>query len=301
MNIPVSVDTPPFFYLQKIVRIALEEDISLGDVTSTLLVKNSVLGKAHIIAKEPLVVAGVAVAKEVFRQVDPTLKITTHKREGTLVKEHAILLTIKGNAHSLLQGERVALNFLQHLSGISSLTREFCQSVRHLPVKIVDTRKTTPGLRVLEKWAVRLGGASNHRFSLSDGILIKDNHLALLKGQDTSLREACILAKKKAPHGLKICVEVENLAQVRQALQARADVLLLDNMTPKQIQSAKALIKDHALVEISGGVSLANIRELADRGPDFISIGALTHSAPAKDISMSVSPLPALPQKNVFY
>jgi len=198
---------------------------------------------------------------------------------------------LTGSARSLLQAERVALNFMQRLSGISTLTRQFCQAVRDHAVKIADTRKTTPGLRALEKWAVSLGGGSNHRSSLHDGILIKDNHLLVLAAQKTTLRQACQQARQQAPHGLRIEVEVESLAQVRQALQGKADIIMLDNMTPSNIQEAIRIIQGQALVEVSGGITLSNIREMAQRGVDIISIGALTHSAPAMDISMDIIPL----------
>ena len=236
-------------------------------------------------------VAGLAVARHVFHEVDPSLKLTFHRKDGAIVSGKTPLLTITGKAHSLLQAERVALNFLQQLSGVSTLTHQFCQAVRGFPVAIVDTRKTTPGLRTLEKWAVRLGGGRNHRSSLYDGILIKDNHLTLLSANKVSLSQACLLARKQAPHGLRICVEVETLSQVRQALKGKADVLLLDNMTASQVQQAVKVIKGQALVEISGGITLKNIQDMAKAKPDIISIGALTHSAPAMDLSMNIVPL----------
>jgi len=184
--------------------------------------------------------------------------------------------------------ERVSLNFLQHLSGIATLTARFCQAVRGYRVKILDTRKTTPGLRALEKWAVRLGGGRNHRHSLSDGILIKENHLALA-GHDVA--SACRLAREGAAHGLKIEVEAQTLDEVRAALDGQADIILLDNMDVPSIRTAVDLIKGRALVEVSGGVTLATVREIAAAGPDFISIGALTHSAPAANLSMDILPL----------
>jgi nicotinate-nucleotide pyrophosphorylase (carboxylating) len=241
----------------------------------------------------------VAVARYAFQAVNPCLELTTHIDDGTLVHPSTPVLTIRGEAQSLLQAERVALNFLQRLSGISTLTHQFCEAVRDYPVKIVDTRKTTPGLRALEKWAVRLGGGHNHRFSLHDGILIKDNHLILLANQRIGLSQACLRARQQAPHGLRICVEVETIAQVQQALKGKADVLLLDNMTLAQIRHAIDIIQDQALVEISGGITLSNIRDMAQAGPDFISIGALTHSAPSMDLSMEITGVPAIkePQK----
>jgi nicotinate-nucleotide pyrophosphorylase (carboxylating) len=186
---------------------------------------------------------------------------------------------------------------MQRLSGISSLTRQFCDAAGEGGGKIADTRKTTPGLRGLEKWAVRLGGGYNHRFSLHDGILIKDNHLMVLAANDISLSQACRLAKQQAPHGLRISVEVETLAQVREALQGKADIILLDNMSPTKIQQAVKLIKGQALVEVSGGITMENIREMANTGADVISIGALTHSAPAMDLSLDI--IPSTPQQKM--
>ena len=186
---------------------------------------------------------------------------------------------------------------MQRLSGISTLTRQFCRAVGKHSVKIADTRKTTPGLRALEKWAVRLGGGYNHRSSLHDGILIKDNHLMVLAANNISLSQACQLAKQQAPHGLRISVEVESLAQVREALQGKADIILLDNMSPSKIQQAVKTIKGQALVEVSGGITLHNIQDIAKTGIDIISIGALTHSAPAMDLSMDIIPAMAPTEK----
>lgn len=278
----------PRSHIRQIVQTALKEDLGFGDLTSSALLSKSMLAKAKIVAKEAMVVAGLAVAKEVFHQVDHTLTVQFHEQDGAWVRANTGLLTITGMAQSLLQAERVALNFMQHLSGTSTLTHHFCHAVRDLSVKIVDTRKTTPGLRALEKWAVRLGGGYNHRFSLHDGILIKDNHLMVLADHKMTLSQACRLAKQQAPHGLRVSVEVETLAQVRQALQGKADVILLDNMSPSKIQQSVAMIKGQALVEVSGGITLDNIREMAKTGVDVISIGALTHSAPAMDLSMDI-------------
>ncbi|MEX0830010.1 MAG: carboxylating nicotinate-nucleotide diphosphorylase [Nitrospirales bacterium] len=290
MNTKRLVAPPPPSYIRKIVRVALEEDIGFGDLTSNALFSSGMSAHAKIVAKEAMVVAGLAVAQEVFRQIDGSLQFTFHECDGAWTKANTQLLTISGNAHSLLQGERVALNFMQRLSGISSLTRQFCDVVGERGIKIADTRKTTPGLRGLEKWAVRLGGGYNHRFSLHDGILIKDNHLLILAANDISLSQACRVAKQQAPHGLRISVEVETLAQVREALQGKADIILLDNMSPTKIQQAVKLIKGQALVEVSGGITMENIKDMANAGVDIISIGALTHSAPAMDLSLDITP-----------
>jgi nicotinate-nucleotide pyrophosphorylase (carboxylating) len=287
------VAPPPHFQVRQIVQAALEEDIGFADLTSSVLLTNSMSAKACIVAKEAMVVAGLSVAQEVFHQIDDSLKIRCHQRDGDRVKANTQLLSITGNAQALLQAERVALNFLQRLSGISTITSQFCHAVRKHSVKIADTRKTTPGLRMLEKWAVRLGGGYNHRFSLHDGILIKDNHLIVLATYNIPLKEACLLAKQKAPHGLRISVEVETIDHVRQALQGKADIILLDNMSPSKIRQAVSIIKSQALIEVSGGITLDNIENMATMGVDIISIGALTHSAPAMDLSLEIMPLHA--------
>ncbi len=291
MGVPALASPPPLSSMRRVISAALEEDLAHGDLTSTLLIPPTLLARADIIAKGHMIVAGVAVAREVFQAVDSTIALTTHFGDGTMVRPSTTILSMKGKAQSLLQGERIALNFLQRLSGISTLTHQFCEAVRDYPIAIVDTRKTTPGLRALEKWAVRLGGGKNHRFSLYDGILIKDNHLMAMASQGMNIAQTCLWARQHAPHGLRICIEVETIAQVRQALKGKADVLLLDNMTPDQVRQAIAIIQKQALVEVSGGMTLNNIRAMAEVGPDFISIGALTHSAPSMDLSMDFAPL----------
>ncbi len=295
MGTKSPVAPPPHSYIRRIVQTALEEDLALGDLTSTVLLSPDMVAKAQITAKEAMVVAGITVAQEVFHQIDDTLIVKCHQRDGDWLGSNTRLLTITGNAQALLQAERVALNFMQRLSGISTITHQFCHAVHDLSIKIADTRKTTPGLRALEKWAVRLGGGYNHRSSLHDGILIKDNHLMVLAAKNISLCQACQLAKQQAPHGLRISVEVESLAQVREALQGKADIILLDNMLPSKIQQAVKTIKGQALVEVSGGITMNNIRDMAKTGVDIISIGALTHSAPAMDLSMNI--IPAIPQR----
>ncbi|GJL57315.1 MAG: nicotinate-nucleotide diphosphorylase (carboxylating) [Nitrospirales bacterium] len=291
MGMPSLAAPPPLFSMRRVITAALEEDLVYGDLTSTLLIPPTLLIRADIIAKGHMIVAGVTLAREVFQAIDSTVALTAHCSDGTRVRPATTILTMKGKAQSLLQGERIALNFLQRLSGISTLTHQFCEAVRDYPVAIVDTRKTTPGLRALEKWAVRLGGGKNHRFSLHDGILIKDNHLLIMASQRMNITQTCLLARQHAPHGLRICVEVETVAQVRQALKGKADVLLLDNMTPDHVKQAIDIIQRQALVEVSGGITLNNVRDMAEAGPDFISIGALTHSAPSTDLSMEIVPL----------
>jgi len=280
--------TPSSQTIRKAVQAALAEDLGQGDATTAALFPKPVPARGTIVAHEPMTVAGVAAARQTFLALDRSVKVVRTVRDGLTIERESPVLIVEGDARSLLMAERVSLNFLQHLSGIATLTARFCQAVRGYRVKILDTRKTTPGLRALEKWAVRLGGGRNHRHSLSDGILIKDNHLALA-GHDVA--SACRLAREGAAHGLKIEVEAQTLDEVRAALDGQADIILLDNMDVPSIRTAVDLIKGRALVEVSGGVTLATVREIAAAGPDFISIGALTHSAPAANLSMDILPL----------
>ncbi len=275
--------------IRDIVARALAEDLGSGDVTTQALFAKEAPAIGTIVAEEPdgLVLAGLAVAVEVFAQVDPSLTCSPSFADGDRIPAGATVLTVTGDGRSMLQGERVALNFLQHLSGIATLTAKFCDAVKGFKTSIVDTRKTTPGLRDLEKWAVTLGGGRNHRHSLADGILIKDNHLALAGGD---VAKACRLARERAPHGLKIEVEAKTLEEVRAALDGGADIILLDNMDVPAIRKAVELIKGRAMIEVSGGVTLSNVREIAAAGPDLISVGALTHSAPAVNLSMDIVP-----------
>jgi len=272
---------------REIVAHALAEDCGTGDVTTKALFPANVPASGTILAEEPegLVVAGLAVAVEVFSQVDTSLECTTHFADGDRIPAGATVLTVTGDGRSMLQGERVALNFLQRLSGIATLTAKFRDAVKGFKTRIVDTRKTTPGLRALEKWAVTLGGGWNHRQSLADGILIKDNHLALAGGD---VARACRLARERAPHSLKIEVEVQSLDAVKAALDGGADIILLDNMSVPTICRAIELIKGRATIEVSGGVTLGHVREIAAAGADLISVGALTHSAPAARFSMDI-------------
>jgi nicotinate-nucleotide pyrophosphorylase (carboxylating) len=281
---------PPVADIQRAIRLALQEDLPFGDATTAALFPSPAPALASIVAQQSLVVAGLAAAVRTFRTVDASLVFSIHRQDGERAKDGDCLLQIEGDGRSILKAERVALNFLQHLSGIATLTRQFCDAVRGYPVTILDTRKTIPGLRVLQKWAVLLGGGTNHRQSLSDGILIKDNHLALLHHTTMPVRTACRQARTGAPRGMNIVVEVESLAAVRQALAGRADIILLDNMNPATVRQAIRLIKERALVEVSGGITLKNIRAMAAAGPDRISIGALTHSAPAATLSLVLQP-----------
>ena len=280
----------PPFELESLVKTALREDAPHGDITTHALLDPTLHAQANVVAKQDLTLAGVAVLHAVYRALDPAVEVTAPFEDGATLEAGQTFATLQGPAHSILGGERVALNFLQHLSGIATLTSRFCAEIRHFPAILVDTRKTIPGLRRLEKWAVALGGGTNHRTSLSDGVLIKDNHLVLLEAQGTTLREACRKAKERLSHHFRICVEVETLEQIDQALDGGADVLLLDNMSPPLVREAVGLIKGRAQTEVSGGITLENVREYAATGVDSISIGALTHSTPAVDISLDVLP-----------
>jgi len=277
--------------IRRAVRQGLQEDLGEGDVTTSTLFSSPVPARANIIAQQPLVVAGMAAAVQTFVTVDPSLSLSVLRKDGSQAKKGDSLLRIEGDGRSILMAERLALNFLQHLSGIATLTQRFCQAVHGYRVAILDTRKTLPGWRAIQKWAVALGGGTNHRRSLSDGILIKDNHLLLLN-QKEAVREATRLAKRKASAGMQTIVEVESLAEVHQAIAGRADIILLDNMTPAMVKKAVRLIKKRALVEVSGGVTLKNIRAMAAAGADRISVGALTHSAPAATMSLEFEAYP---------
>ncbi len=275
--------------IRRLVRLGLEEDVFRGDATTSALFAFPVPAQATIVAQQRLIVAGLAAAVQTFLIVDPTLKLAVNRHDGDQAKDGDVLLHVEGDGRSILQAERVALNFLQHLSGIATLTHQFCRAVRGSSVKILDTRKTLPGWRTLQKWAVSLGGGVNHRLSLSDGILIKDNHLALLRHR-RPVHEACRLARAHRSGAIPIIVEVESLAEVRQAIAGKADIILLDNMTPRMVRQAVRLINKRAIVEVSGGITLNNVRAMAEAGPDRISIGALTHSAPAAALSLVVTP-----------
>ena len=285
-----STPLPPF-ELESLVKTALREDTPHGDVTTDALLDPALQAQANVVVKQNLTLAGVAVLYTVYRVLDPAVMVSATFEDGATLEAGQTFATLQGPAHSILGGERVALNFLQHLSGIATLTSRFRAEIRHYPALLVDTRKTIPGLRRLEKWAVALGGGTNHRMSLSDGVLIKDNHLVLLETQDITLAEACRKARERLSHRYRICVEVETLGHVAEALDGGADVLLLDNMPPPLVKEAVDLVKGLAHTEVSGGITIENVREYAATGVDSISIGALTHSAPAVDISMDVLPV----------
>ena len=271
--------------VKKMVQEALKEDIGSGDVTTEATVPPEVTASAQVIAKEALTLAGIDVAQMAFSLVDPALGFTTHYQDGDAVPAAACIAQINGRAASILKAERVALNFLQHLAGVATITAAFVSRVADLPVTILDTRKTIPGLRMLEKYAVRMGRGSNHRMGLYDAVLIKDNHIAVAGGIGSAVRQV----RQKSPGITPIEVEVTNLAEVEEALAAGADVIMLDNMDDETMAAAVDRIGKGAEVEASGNVSLENVREVALTGVGRISVGALTHSVRAMDISLKMN------------
>ena len=276
--------------IDSIIDLALAEDIGHGDITSETLIPPGLWGRAYILAKAEGVLAGGIVAKRVFLKVDPSLRVAVLIKDGVGVSPGDVALTISGRVLSILKAERLALNFLSHLSGIASYTARFVAAVEGLNVKICDTRKTTPGLRLLEKYAVRIGGGQNHRFHLGDGLLIKDNHLAALYALGMSLRDIVAKAKESAPRGLTVEVEVGSAAEALAASEGGADKIMLDNLGPDEMRRIRRLIPATIKTEASGGITLASVRAVAQCGVDIISIGALTHSAPALDFSLELDP-----------
>ncbi len=270
------------FDIDNLILAALKEDMPLGDITTDNLVDISSTSEAKFIAKEEGVIAGLDVSERSFLLLDNNIVFERFFNDGDTVKYGDTIAIIKGNTRAMLKAERTALNFLQHLSGIASATKKYCDKVKDFPVRIVDTRKTTPGLRFLEKYAVRTGGGHNHRFCLSDGVLIKDNHIKAAGG----ISKAIEILRDKIPHTIKIEVETESLAQVQEALDAGADIIMLDNMKLEQIKEAVELIAGRALIEDSGNVNIETVYDLAAAGVDIISIGRITHSVEALDISM---------------
>ncbi|GER94517.1 nicotinate-nucleotide diphosphorylase (carboxylating) [hot springs metagenome] len=271
------------YLLKETIRIAIQEDIGHGDITSLLIIPDEKKVRANIIAKEDFILAGMPFVREVFNAIDPDIAIQISFDEGAYVKKGSIVAKISGRARSLLAGERISLNILQRISGIATMTNQFVKKIGGLSAKIADTRKTMPGMRIMEKYGVRIGGGVNHRFGLYDGILIKDNHIKIAG----SIKKAIDLAKK-GHHLLKIEIEVKNLDELKEALDAGVDVIMLDNMSILDMAKAVKIAKGKAIVEASGNVSMENVRSIAETGVDIISIGALTHSARAVDISMKI-------------
>lgn len=274
-----------FTAVDKLIDLALEEDVATGDITTDHLVAPDTRATGAISAKEPVVVAGLEVARRIFQRLDPQVGFHARVADGDRLAPGDILVTLEGRLGPLLVAERTALNFLQRLSGIATHVRRYVKAVEGTPVRLLDTRKTTPGWRVLEKYAVRIGGASNHRMGLYDGVLIKDNHIAACGGITAAVQKI----KDKVSHLVKIEVETADLDQVREALACGVDVIMLDNMSLEQIRPAVDLIQRRALVEISGNVTLDKLQDLAATGVDMISIGALTHAARSVDLSMRIT------------
>ena len=270
---------------REIVRRALDEDLKSGDITTEAIVSAKQRARGVFLIKADCVLAGLDIALETFLQLDPAVKIDVHKRDGHVCRSGETVAKLVGSARALLVGERTALNFLQRLSGIATHTRRFVDAAKGA-LTILDTRKTTPTLRALEKYAVRVGGAKNHRTGLFDAVLLKDNHVRLAGGVTKAVQRSRVQNR-----GVPIEVEAQTLTEVNEALAARADAILLDNMTMSDVRKAVDRAKGRAKIEISGGVTLDRIPELAKTGADFVSIGALTHSAPAIDISFEIEPL----------
>jgi nicotinate-nucleotide pyrophosphorylase (carboxylating) len=269
--------------LKELIEKALSEDLGTGDVTSEATIPADSTSTAIVLAKQDLVLAGIDIAAEVFRHLDPNVRFTPFAKDGDRINAGTEIATLSGNTRALLAGERVALNLLQHLSGIATLTAKYVEKLKGLKVELLDTRKTLPGLRQLEKNAVRMGGGKNHRMGLYDMILIKDNHIKAAG----SITKAIASARTKSG-SLRIEVETKTLDEVREALAAKADIIMLDNMPIDVMREAVKLIAGRALVEASGNVTLETVRRIAETGVDFISSGSLTHSAPAADISMKI-------------
>jgi len=264
-------------------RRALEEDIGPGDITASLVISRDRKSKARYLAKEDFVLAGLPFAREVFRLLGPSIEFKMFFHDGARIDKGDILAEVYGNTSDILAGERVSLNILQRLSGIATLTDAYVTRVKGLRAKIIDTRKTTPCMRSMEKYAVRMGGGSNHRFGLFDGILIKDNHIEAAGGIKKAVSRA-----RNGFHLSKIEVEVGNIKDLGNAIDAGADVVMLDNMPVSDMRKAVEISNGRVLLEASGGINLKNVRDIAETGVDFISVGALTHSAPAVDISLKI-------------
>src|SRR5437867_2901388 len=271
--------------LDQIISNALDEDCGIGDLTTESIVPPDLIAQGEFLAKEDLVLAGWPVAVHTFQRICPVISAEATFVDGDSVQRGSVVGRVGGPAAKLLTGERVALNFLQRLSGIATQTRKYVDAVSGTRAVILDTRKTTPGLRVLEKYAVRVGGGKNHRFGLYDGVLIKENHITAAGG----VREAIRRARSRVDHLKKIEVEVTNLQELNEALDAKAEIILLDNMTVRQVEAAVDQVNGRALLEASGGIHLENVREYALTGIDFITVGALTHSPRAVDISLKIS------------
>jgi nicotinate-nucleotide pyrophosphorylase (carboxylating) len=274
--------------LEAVINAALEEDSGRGDVTSEALIPPDLTGKATLLVKEKGVLAGIGVAERVFDTIDPTLDVNILINDGAAVKPGDIIAAITGSIISILEAERTALNFLQRLSGIASTTTQYVAAIKGTDAKIYDTRKTTPGLRALEKYAVRMGGGVNHRMNLAEAVLIKDNHIAACRAMGMNLKDIILKARKTAPAGISIEVEVTNTHEAEEALKAGADIIMLDNMNIEEMKKVVKIVNGRVKLEASGNITLDNVRQAALTGVDIISIGALTHSYKALDISLEM-------------
>jgi len=288
----VSVYSAPWYTpaVQRILDLALDEDVGRGDATTAAVIDETQEAEAEIVSRERAVVCGLGVVEAVFTRFDWRTRVRMKVADGDPVQPDAVVASVRGPAAALLAGERTALNFLQHLSGIATVTQAFVAAGEGAKLRVIDTRKTTPGLRALEKYAVRVGGGSNHRSDLASGILIKDNHIALVG----SVREAVRRAKANAPHTLRVVVEVDTLAELEEALEAGAEGILLDNFQVRDMIEAVKRVRDRrpqTVIEVSGGVTLDRVREIAKAGVDVISVGALTHSARAINYSCEIRPV----------
>jgi nicotinate-nucleotide pyrophosphorylase (carboxylating) len=276
--------------IDSIIDAALAEDISHGDITSQGLIPPQLQGKATILVKDEGILAGGEVARRVFLKVDPSLEVELLIEDGKRIHPGEVIVTVSGRVIGILKAERTALNFLQRLSGIASQTAQYIAETQGLKVKVIDTRKTTPGLRLLEKYAVRTGGGENHRFHLGDGILIKDNHITTLRALGMTIKDIVAKSKQNAPQELKIEIEVNTVEEALEAAEAGTDIIMLDNMSPNEMRRVVDSIPSQVKTEASGGITLANVRAAAMAGVDFISIGALTHSVKALDINLELEP-----------
>ena len=268
--------------VESLIDRALEEDIGTGDITTLTTISEDAVGHGKYIAKEDGILCGIDLAQRIYAKLDPNIEFTAYKKDGDEVKKGDVIAEVRGCAISLLTGERVGLNLMQRLSGVATRTRECVEKIKGTSATITDTRKTTPGLRVLEKYAVRIGGGSNHRFNLADGILIKDNHIVAAGG----IKNAVARARRNAPHTLKIEVEIETFEQLNEAIEAGADIIMLDNMSCEDMTKAVGIVAGRAKTEASGNMGDRDLLEVAKTGVDIISIGALTHSVRSLDISL---------------
>lgn len=275
---------------EKLIETALAEDLGRGDITSEILIPADLQGKSYIQAKSAGIVAGTQIAVRAFKKVDPLLKVEILIKDGNRVKPKDIIMTVSGNVRSILKTERTALNFLQHLSGVATMTAQYVAKVTGTRAVISETRKTTPGLRALEKYAVRMGGGRNHRLDLADAILIKDNHFLALKALGMSYKEIVAKAKQNAPEGKIVEAEATTVSEATEAMEGGADIVMLDNMSIENMRQAVAKLGGRVKLEASGGVNLENVKAIAETGVDIISIGALTHSVKALDLSLELEP-----------